>query len=113
MINSVKKSGFVRVKIEEGETVYKTANEISVLYPDAMIEIVDEREAMFCACCLGGVVEFKIFARGGKHRVGWCNKCECGMMVDENSNAICVQHGRGEPYKFLCKENYEDTPCQK
>jgi hypothetical protein len=110
MINGIKKRGLIAVKIEEGETVYKTANEISVLYPDTMIEIVDEGEAMFCACCLGGVVEFKIFARGRKHRVGWCNKCEAGMMVDEISNAICVQQERGGHYKYLCKENYDKKP---
>lgn len=102
-----KKPGSLLVKIEEGEPVLKTVDEISTLYPDHMIEIVDERKGMFCAHCLGGVVEFKIFARGGKHRVGWCNKCEAGTLVDENSNAICTQESRGGQYKYLCKYDYE------
>jgi hypothetical protein len=107
MINSVKNRDLIQVKIEEGTPVYKTANEISALYPNTMIEIMDEGEAMFCACCLGGVVTFKIFAHGRKHRVGWCNKCESDMLVDENSNAICVKQDRDGHFKYLCKFDYD------
>ena len=104
-MNSVKKRGMILVKVEEGEPVHMTPQEISVLYPTKMIEIVDDREGVFCAACLGGVVEFRVFAHGRKHRVGWCNKCDSTTMIDENSNAIMVKEGRYGQFKYLGKYN--------
>lgn len=93
----------VSVKIDDASAVFKTADEISSLYHTASVEIEDERKAVFCAGCLGGVVVFKVFAHGGKHRVGWCNKCDATTMVDEMLNGIYIKHDKHDQFKFLIK----------